>query len=232
MAIYRVGPPEGPTTTELGGVLVTIDDLDALISLVLELESRYGGTNTLCRVEFDGGYFTDAEDLRRLSDQEIQSLRIKTDSVQIVLNKKRAAAIASEECGQEVYRLWARTRRNKRYPKSHKMLFEDTFLISITTIFVLALLGFPPSFATWLGTDNIPITTSVPASIVAVLAVAAISRFTKEVPRSWAAIIPSSMDEYRNSRANSAIPRWTLVVTAVSVLVAIAAVVATFMTAS
>jgi hypothetical protein len=64
MAIHRVGPTQDPVRTPLGGVLVTIDDLEALMSLLSAQvpEKPDSSSPHLVKVEFDGGYFTKAAD--------------------------------------------------------------------------------------------------------------------------------------------------------------------------
>jgi hypothetical protein len=76
MTIYRVGPPEGPTTKSISGVYVTIDGLQAIYVIVAAEEGtqHQGGF----RAEFDGGYFTEPSDLTNLSNQELRSVTLKT----------------------------------------------------------------------------------------------------------------------------------------------------------
>ena len=76
MAITRVGlTPNGvPHSKHLGRVLVTIDDLQALMELLSDRQVNSTGA-PLSGVQFQGGTFTDPEDLRRLSDEEARSLR-------------------------------------------------------------------------------------------------------------------------------------------------------------
>jgi hypothetical protein len=110
VTIHRVGPaPDStPHRKNLGRVLVTIDDLDALIGLL-----RQSDPSNDLTVQFEGGYFTDPEDMRRLSDQELKKLRINVNSVQVFLDSTQAIAIGHEETCDNIYRLWARPRATK-----------------------------------------------------------------------------------------------------------------------
>jgi hypothetical protein len=72
-----------PHRKDLGRVLVTIDDLAALMPLLKQDAPDL-------EVEFDDGYFTEAEELRTLSDMEMKSFRLKTPKVQVVLSPPSA----------------------------------------------------------------------------------------------------------------------------------------------
>ncbi len=112
VTVRRVGPPQETAPlhrTELGRVLVTIDDLAALMTLLTD------DTPEL-RIEFDGGYFTEAEELRTLSDIEVRSLRLQTPEVQVALNSSDAFAVGERQEAEDVYRLWARARQTQLRP--------------------------------------------------------------------------------------------------------------------
>ena len=109
VTVRRVGPPQETAPlhrTELGRVLVTIDDLAALMTLLTD------DTPGL-HIEFDGGYFTEAEELRTLSDIEVRSLRLRTPEVQVALNSSDAFAVGERQEAEDVYRLWARARKTQ-----------------------------------------------------------------------------------------------------------------------
>jgi len=115
VTVQRVGPPpeEAPQhRTDLGRVLVTIDDLAALKTFL----TRSNTDDEDIKVEFDGGYFTEPEDLRHLSDMELRSLRLETPEVQVVLNPSFAFAIGDRQEAEDVYRLWARKRQTRIRP--------------------------------------------------------------------------------------------------------------------
>ena len=74
MTVRRVGPAQEeapPHRTNLGRVLVTIDDLKALLDfLTRDAEDNADPMH----VEFDGGDFTEPEELSTLSDVETRRL--------------------------------------------------------------------------------------------------------------------------------------------------------------
>lgn len=115
MTVHRVGPAQetAPHRTNLGRVLVTIDDLKALVEF---LTRDREGMAAKIHVEFDGGYFTEAEELRTLSDIEMKSLRLKTQRVEVVLSPSDAFAVGDRQEADDVYRVWARARQTTLTP--------------------------------------------------------------------------------------------------------------------
>lgn len=142
VVIERVGPtPVARTYIErLGRVLVTIDDLQALLDLlkkpdrllgrpVPKLEVLAVAHDANCsgehethghpqHIEFDGGYFTKPSELPELTDDEARSLRINTPSVQVILSPTRAVAIGDEQAARTIYQSWARSRQTRERPAS------------------------------------------------------------------------------------------------------------------
>jgi hypothetical protein len=88
-------------------VLVTIDDLEALLVIMRQTAAD----PTTLEVQFSGGYFTDAEDMRHLSDDELRSLKVHSDSAEVNLGPEEAVAVGSGSIPDEIYRTWARARQ-------------------------------------------------------------------------------------------------------------------------
>ncbi|MFJ8913560.1 hypothetical protein [Amycolatopsis sp. NPDC102389] len=170
MVVQRIG--SGQTAApkpakNLGCVLVTIDDLDALMHLL----SRNSTSPTLPVVEFAGGSFDEAADIRLLSDAELRQLTIKTDLVEVVLAEVEARAIGDEEESLRVCTEWAQSRRTKisrlrsldRWEKALSISMFLTLLAGaagslLSAIFKIKLPGEPdPSFfTTWPGAAFFP----------------------------------------------------------------------------
>jgi hypothetical protein len=114
VVIHRVGPaPADPSTRErLGRVLVTIDDLDALID-ILKQEAT---DPTSVLIEFSGGYFTEARDIAQLSDDEIVSLKIKSDNAEVNLESSQAMAVGDGQTTAKIKNMWARMRQTTIEP--------------------------------------------------------------------------------------------------------------------
>ncbi len=102
-------PDTAPTRQNLGRVLVTIDDLEALIGIMRQEATD----STSVQVQFSGGYFTNVEDLRQLSDSEILSLKIHSDSTEVNLEPTQAVAIGAATTTGKIQNVWARTRQTK-----------------------------------------------------------------------------------------------------------------------
>lgn len=125
MTVHRRGiaPKEPPPHRKsLGKVLVTIDDLDALIDLLVQRDPA----NAKPVVEFTGGTIDEGEDMRKLTDQELSRLSIKAHDVEIVLAYDEAYCLGSEDAGTEIYTAWARGRPSQRAPKAATALHELT----------------------------------------------------------------------------------------------------------
>ncbi|MCM3846828.1 hypothetical protein ND486_11570 [Pseudonocardia sp. DR1-2] len=113
MAIHRVGQPtDRPTpSAELGRVLVTIDDLEALFKLL----SNHGTTEV--RARFNGGHFTNPHDLRSLSDGELSYLSVETPAAQVQLRSNRASVVSPYDEIRGMVQHWASTRQTKDSPR-------------------------------------------------------------------------------------------------------------------
>lgn len=112
MTVHRVGSDlQAPHRVDLGHLLVTIDDIAALMTLLTLPDGPKPS------VEFIGGYFTEAKELRTLSDEEMKRLALKTPTVQVVLESSFAVAFGERSEVEDVYRLWARTRQAPAKPQ-------------------------------------------------------------------------------------------------------------------
>lgn len=215
MAIHRVGP--APDTTphrqNLGRVLVTIDDLDALMQLV----RQNLGEGLELGIQFEGGYFTEAEDLRRLSDEESKSLKIHTADIEIHLAHSQAVVIGNEQQAQDIYRLWARPREN------HSGVALGTFLKTLGGLIILA--GAIAVLLGYFQVDGIDDRLLIlPACLFGGMLIYLGEQQHKRIPE--ARIKPISLHEHRQILANNQIPRWQTIVAIVAVAVAIIAIVA------
>jgi len=220
VTVRRVGLPQETAPlhrTELGRVLVTIDDLAALMTLLTD------DTPEL-HIEFDGGYFTEAEELRTLSDIEVRSLRLQTPEVQVVLNSSDAFAVGERQEAEDVYRLWARARKTQLRPLPIPL--SDYIIILMPTVlmlsFVLRILS---------QVDTVSLTAayelyiyagavgaSGPVMSVGIWYIALARR------SSYAVVIPLSIDEYRQNRLNQTYPRRIWIVTIVSAIITVISV--------
>jgi hypothetical protein len=167
MSIHRIGPTAEPYIQDLGRVLVTLDDLKALMDLL----SATVPEEPELHVAFNGGYFTDAEDLRRLSDNEIRSLRISTSQLQVILDPVQCYAVGDEITAKNVYRLWARSRQllpSRWSDDKHAKIDRVLMIAGFITAGILATL-------VWNGfgiTSPVFILASIPPVVIAVTSIA------------------------------------------------------------
>lgn len=125
MAVHRVGPELQPLhRIDLGHVLVTTDDLDALMALLAKPDAAE------VQVDFVGGSFTKAEDLPRLSNEEMTNLSLRTPTVQVILDKSYAFAIGERQEVESIYRLWARSRQTRQKSDSLRKITASAYIAS------------------------------------------------------------------------------------------------------
>lgn len=221
MTVRRVGPPPEeapPHRRHLGRVLVTIDDLKALRDFL----TRDGECDAApIHIEFDGGDFTEPDELRTLSDMETKSLRLKSPRVEVVLNPSAAFAVGDRQEAEGVYRIWARTRQTRLKPRPMPVP------LSLAYIMILLLTG---ALVIWLATQPFNDASRILDSVAVVSIVAlgvgmsfwrhqAISR-----PFSYAVVLPLSLAEYRESRSSQTYPRRSWIVAIIAAIIAAAAV--------
>ena len=214
MTVRRVGPPQETAPlhrTELGRVLVTIDDLAALMTLLTD------DTPEL-HIEFDGGNFTEAEELRTLSDIGVRSLRLQTPKVQVFLNSSDAFAVGERQEAEDVYRLWARARKTQL--RSLPIPLSAYILTLMSTVFMLSL-----AVLIFAGVDEASPMAAKGYTLAGVVGawslVGSVSIWYAAFARgsSYAVVIPLSLDEYRQNRLNQTYPRRSLIVTIVLAII-------------
>jgi hypothetical protein len=224
VTVHRVGPAQEATRRDLGRVLVTIDDLDVLMTV---LTSMVGMAAAKIKVEFDGGYFTQAEELRTLSDMEMKNLRLKTPKLEVILSPSAAIAVGDQQEAENVYK-WALKRQTRQRPprqRPRRMRLADNLgyigLVVLTVasscIFVIPLLRPAP-----------PVSLETAATIVSLFIVGGwcFWRLQRENTPSYALIIPLSNTEHNQSHLSQMYPRRTWIVAIVSAIIAVLAVAA------
>ncbi|WP_308820066.1 hypothetical protein [Pseudonocardia alni] len=114
MAIHRASrtPSRPAPRVDLGKVLVTIDDLEALMQIMDPQEPAAGEPV----VRFGGGHFTDANGMRSLSDYEVDVLYVNARLATVSLTPTSASASCEDEGQLESIRAWARARQTKLTP--------------------------------------------------------------------------------------------------------------------
>lgn len=141
MTVHRVAGPAPPDTgkhrTDLGCVLVTIDDLAALMAFL----TRPDGGSSSVAVEFHGGYFTESEELRNLSDVETKILTLRTSKVQVALSPW-AAAVGDRQEAEAIYREWAWARQTRLRPLPLQ-LFD---MMGYILVSLMGLIGVQPRY--------------------------------------------------------------------------------------
>ncbi|MGH3585526.1 MAG: hypothetical protein ACRDQ0_04300 [Pseudonocardia sp.] len=214
MVIHRTFKPQAALTRDrrsLGRLQVSIDDLKVLIEL---LRSRGGATfegiddatgdvvdvpyNEPVVVEFDEGTFTDAEDMRQLSDANLRELRVSSGDITVHLSPFRAEALGPTQMNDTVENVWARPRRTKKRPARTE---PSGLVILAFFAMVSALLGLV--FIVLLGEILMdPVLPGPLASLLIITMVAVTLGLAFGVIRirhqaHYAVIIPLSLDELR-----------------------------------
>lgn len=220
MTVRRVGPaPEeaAPHRTNLGRVLVTIDDLKALMDF---LTRGSKGLAAQIKAEFDGGDFTEPEELITLSNTEAESLRLKTSRVEVVLNPSAAFAVGDRQEAEDVYRIWARTRQTRLRPRPIPL----RFLLALLTFAIFVLFAYILMFSQPSPTGrDVLVTTGVLSFGFILLCTLLWHDFRREMS-SYAVIVPSSLAEHRQSQSSQMYPRRSWIVAIVAVIVALVSV--------
>ena len=213
VAIHRVGPLPEPRRLPLGRLQVTIDDLAALMELV---KPATGATPEV-RVQFDGGYLTEAEDIRLLSDEELRRLRVLGETVEVVLSDTQTMAIGETFKVNDVYRLWARTRQLNDVAAKKRLLqtCRLAIIIGLGLTFLLLILGLGILFP--LGTLLIPV--FIVILLLGTLSIT-IERIARKTPSYHSAVIvPSSLAEYRQQQVSNKWPKSAVIVAVAAIVV-------------
>ncbi|MEU3771567.1 hypothetical protein AB0E55_41435 [Amycolatopsis keratiniphila] len=193
MAVHRRGiiTPNSVHQTSLGRVLVTIDGLGALRDLMASQASTGAAPP---RFEFNGGHFDDPEDLRKLENNELRRVVVKSDQLEVVLASNVAVAIGEPDLCTSIARDWARWRRTSRRP------VPLARLDAVVGVFMLLC---TPAIALWSALRLIP---SEPGSGLVfgiglggiTLVLGCMSLF--KLPKSYALVKPMTLDELRRER--------------------------------
>jgi hypothetical protein len=193
MAVRRAGiSGQGrPEHKSLGRVLVTIDDLEALCQQLNEEHEKI-------RLEFAGGDFDSAQDLRHVSDEELRYVAIKTSDVEIILSDQFAHAIGPPNSIQAVYENWARMRQTKRKP--HGWFDGHTIPLFLSLgLFVAA----PLAPVIVRGSFIEKLVASILALVVGgVMTILELLTVRREV-QSYAIVVPMTMNELRSQDAEN-----------------------------
>jgi hypothetical protein len=143
--------------------------------------------------------------------------------VEVILSPSTAVAVGDHQEAEEVYRIWARARQTRRRPRRLRLADNVGFIL----IGSLGLAGFSTIVARLLRA-NLTATLDTFAVIFGLFIVGSgyIWRWQRENALSYALIVPSSLDEYRQSRSNQMYPRRSWIVAIVSAIIAAFAVAA------
>jgi hypothetical protein len=223
VSIHRVGPNPAPYRQDLGRVLVTIDDLQALLNHVQQ--SLPAGTSL--QVQFDGGYFTDSNDIRTLTDDELRSLRIQAPDVQVHLSEHEVLALGDETKAKAVYLQWARSRQVSYAGLTFlRKLASGLASVGIAIIILggIAILGLERR-GVYPNLEEVATMPAIILSVVLLVLYLTIALLDRTLRRK-ALIKPFSMSEYRSMQHNNKYPRASWIVAVVAVIVAIVAIIA------
>jgi hypothetical protein len=249
VTIHRLGPDGDAAesyTVDLGQVLVTIDDLHALLERLQKgppVKPNDSGcvtrTDHDLKIEFNGGYCTESNDLRRLSDGEVARIWVTSPTVQVILGPTQAIAVGDQETAEDIYRRWARARQTRRRPR---LTNEDASpkaqtigptvlgLVGLLVIAVLVVTNFHPTLAPMLHLNSaLDKIAAAFFALTGVISSAYMIRLILYGSTSYAIIEPLTLAEYRNRQANNKYPRLSyilggaalVVTTILSVLVAL-----------
>lgn len=207
-----------PARQHLGRILVTIDDLKALVDVLV----AQGQSPGEIRIGFDGGEIDEPEDLRSLTDEELLRLTVRTPKIEIVLDAVQAVAIGDAQLASAV-EIWARRRQHMGRapgPSLGNRLLKKWWLPSVMspsiaiTVWLAIRDGLSTGF-TWvvIGAQLL--------SIALILRVAALGA----PPVSYAVIEPRTRDEVRKDSLAWKRHRTSIIMTAIGIVSAMAGVV-------
>jgi hypothetical protein len=201
----------------LGKVLVTIDDLQALLDL---LHDHDAVTEDVV-VECDEGEFTEAEDMRRLSDQALADLRLRVGGMVLHLSSDRAMAVGSPELVSHVETAWARLRQTKESPPQVGLLLiawlPPTIFVWLAALLLLVVQMSKPETSAGIWVFVLPPTVALVVSAYFVrLAVKQRRNMT------WAVVKPITRQEFRDLESKKTnVPLWALLVAVAGLLVSL-----------
>ncbi|WP_308820067.1 hypothetical protein [Pseudonocardia alni] len=204
-------------------MLVTIDDLEALMQIVKKFETP----DTPLQLRFSGGFFTESNDMRSLSDTEISSLTVTAGTVTVDLSEYAASVASEDDDHREAVAAWARDRRTKirplRMAYSKRMAWDIAIPVGLAILGAALLWGLRP--------EGTPVLFSwVFFAAFAVFGIVSPfttvrSRLRFEEGLSWAIIEPRTMAEFRDRQNTDYRPRQANILAAVGIGVGVATVI-------
>lgn len=211
MAVHRRGldPVETPRTIlSLGRVLVTIDDLAALVALIGE----HDGQSFQVEIEFHGGTIDAPSDLRELSNDEMGTVSIKTTEIEVLLSSRDAQCIGDPNIAKLVYTRWARPRQLRIEVRWRAEVMAWAFAIPIAIL----------AGAVWIisATNHFDSGTPLPVAVVAaIVSILTIVAMLSEVRTRFAKLYPGTLDEYRKEQliGKRQLVTWLIAVSAIAV---------------
>ncbi|MEU3624852.1 hypothetical protein [Amycolatopsis coloradensis] len=235
MTVYRRGIPVGSEDKKavrlgLGRILVTIDDLEALLDHIREDEDTPF-------VEFIGGEFSSPEDLRRLKPDERRKLHIKTSRLEVTLSGDMASVFGQREACNSLVSGWAARRTTREFPpwKESKARRDKTYYK------IMAFIGQVMSFMILTGIlaitgvlDGTGVTLAecfLVSPLVAIIAFPLMisnwwkSKVLQLAPYMYCVIVPTTLEEYYRDRQEHRRHRNIIVVSTVGSVIAAAGVV-------
>jgi hypothetical protein len=203
MAVTRRGEQRASDrvdTQALGRVLVTIDDLESLIDLLGNLREKidrgpdadFSAVSDL-KLEFDGGSFENAEDLRKLSDEELKRITVKTSKIEVILSPSEAFAIGDPVMAKKIYNQWARARQVKIRPE--KRAWQ---IILVAGIFLSV--GVAAAWASIAG-GSAPVVSRIVIGALGIFSCVGSVLIFNAMPEPFAVVRPVTLDEFRRERA-------------------------------
>jgi hypothetical protein len=236
MVIHYVGAESESrlVTEDLGRVFVTIDDLDALMRIM----GQEAGDPTGVRIYFDGGFFTEAADLKSFGEGSTGSLRIMSDAAEVSLEAARAVATGNSGAVASIQH-WARMRRTKIGTGLSVASWWATATASVLLLLI------PPALSSLGGSDyaeQLPFLKNFAdmygngdkaMSAAAVLAVVVYGYWNARRARlrSGAIVRHISHDEHRQASTQNQYPRAAWIVSILALVVAVATIVVPLVTA-
>lgn len=230
MAVHRRGTTaDSPQPrVSLGRVLVTIDDLRALVDLLEECSNQKEAPV----IEFEGGTIDDPAEMRRLSDDELSVITVKNSDIEIILATNEAACYGSKSTADTVYKSWARARPSKITPKAARpynrvgswarlnlLVFPLLLVVMIASLVSMALDSEPDGISRiFFEIFGRPGAIIIASLLIVSVAISAIRKMV-QAPADFAEIQPVTLEEYRkdDTARYRQIVTWLIATSAVAV---------------
>jgi hypothetical protein len=214
VAVHRRGidPAATPTPTQsLGHVLVTIDDLRALIELI----KSHDGKSLPVEIEFSGGSLDEADDLRELSDIEMSRITLKTSEMEIELSDIRARCVGDLDVATLVYNRWARPRQLRGGSIRLRRAKQSWFWVALFGL--LTVLLWISYLSDIFASDRSSLLSAVFCTAFCLVVI--VVEFRSVGRLQSAKIYPGTLDEYRKEQLGGKrqLITWLIAISAVSV---------------